>query len=189
MRCIYEKINFFLTLCLMFSFSTSICAYADDTTVTTTSITTSEVSSETTNITTNEKIVLGYSDIVVKNDDMFSSLEVLLDTYTTDVYVQSIGAETKSFLFKTLTSLVVSVVSGDASYTLETFKDTFVQILANYGINVTNDVIDAITKYAITYLNDELVVDENEITLSCIYSALMFVSVLLVLIYLDNLFR
>lgn len=113
---------------------------------------------------TTKKTTIGQSsfNIVVTNDDMFTGLETLLDAYTTEQYAPGITAETKSTLTKLLTSLIVSVATGDSSYTLQTFKDAFIQILVKHGINVTDDVVDAITKYAVHYLEDDLEEDDTD---------------------------
>lgn len=101
-------------------------------------------------------------NVVVSNDDMFSGLDVLIDAYTTEYYAPEMTDETKAILTKLLTSLIISVATGDGSYTLETFKDAFIEILVEYGINVTDDVDDAITKYAVQYLEDDLEDDETD---------------------------
>lgn len=113
---------------------------------------------------TTQKTTIGQSsfNVIVTNDDMFTGLETLLDAYTTEQYAPQMTAETKATITKLLTSLVISVVTGDSSYTLQTFKDAFIQILIDYGINVTDDVIDAITKYAVHYLEDDLEEDDTD---------------------------
>ena len=113
---------------------------------------------------TTKKTTIGQSsfNITVTNDDMFTGLETLLDAYTTEQYAPQMTSETKAIITKLLTSLVVSVATGDSSYTLQTFKDAFIQILINHGINVTDDVVDAITKYAVHYLDDDLEEDDTD---------------------------
>lgn len=113
---------------------------------------------------TTKKTTIGQSsfNVIVTNDDMFTGLETLLDAYTTEQYAPQMTAETKATITKLLTSLVVSVATGDSSYTLQTFKDAFVQILVKYGINITDDVVDAITKYAVHYLEDDLEEDDTD---------------------------
>lgn len=143
------------------------------------------VSSVTTTLNTTSKntLVLGESkmNIVVSNDDMFTSLDTLLTTYT-----PQLSNDTKKMLSKALVSLVVSVVTGDGSYTLETFKDAFVQICTQYGVEITEDFLDAITKYATYYLDSEFEQNETDAMLSAIYSSLGFISILLVLIWIGG---
>ena len=171
-----KKILFLISACLITSLSLIVgVVYADDSTssnidnvnssssvssdntIKSTSNTTSKHEVGTTKQTT-KKTTIGQSsfNITVTNDDMFTGLETLLDAYTTEQYAPQMTAETKATLTKLLTGLIVSVATGDSSYTLQTFKDAFIQILINHNINVTDDVVDAITKYAVHYLEDDL---------------------------------
>lgn len=169
----------FLITSLILVFSVGGVVYADDgidssvdNVSSTTSISSNNTSKSTsttskkssTGTTTEKEAGIGQSNfnIVVSDDDMFTGLETLLNAYTTEQYAPQMTTETKAILTKLLTSLVVSVATGDGSYTLETFKDTFVQILVEHGVNVTEDVIDAITKYAVHYLEDDLEDNETE---------------------------
>lgn len=131
----------------------------DDTTAITQGVTETEsgTGSEEETTTEEERVV----NVVVSNDDMFSGLDVLLNAYTTEYYAPEMTDETRAIVMKLLTSLVISVATGDTSYTLDTFKDAFVEILVEYGIEVTEDTEDAITKYAVQYLEDDL--DEDDI--------------------------
>lgn len=157
--------------------------YADDSSNSSVSNVDSSVDSSSSSVTTTTKeTVIGYSsfNIVVSNDDMFTGLEVLVDAYTSDDYASEITPAVKLTLLKLLTSLVISVVTGDVSYTLDTFVDAFVQILVDNGINVTEDVIDAITKYAVHYLGDDLEQDSTDTYLIWIGSSLGLMTTLFI---------
>lgn len=177
-----KKILFLISACLITSLSliggvvyaddstssnidnvNSSSSVSSDNTIKSTSNTTSKHEVGTTKQTT-KKTTIGQSsfNITVTNDDMFTGLETLLDAYTTEQYAPQMTSETKAIITKLLTSLVVSVATGDSSYTLETFKEAFVKILVEHGINVTDDVVDAITKYAVHYLDDDLEEDDTD---------------------------
>lgn len=176
-----KKILFLISACLITSCLIGGVVYADDSTSsnidnvnssssvssdnTIKGVTTTSTKHEigTTKQTT-KKATIGQSsfNVIVTNDDMFTGLETLLDAYTTEQYAPQMTAETKATITKLLTSLVISVVTGDSSYTLQTFEDAFIQILIDYGIDVTDDVTDAITKYAVHYLEDDLEEDDTD---------------------------
>lgn len=146
---------------------------------------TTTTSKKSTTGTKTEKAKIGESkfNIVVSNDDMFTGLDTLIDAYTTEQYAPQISAETKATITKLLTSLVISVATGDSSYTLETFKDAFVKILVEHGVNVTDDVIEAIIKYATHYLDDEFENNETNVILDSIYISLGFITILLIALW------
>ena len=174
-----KKILFLISACLITSLIGGV-VYADDSTSsnidnvnssssvssdnTIKGVTTTSTKHEVGTTKQTQKTTIGQSsfNVIVTNDDMFTGLETLLDAYTTEQYAPQMTAETKATLRKLLTSLIVSVATGDSSYTLQTFKDAFVQILVKYGINVTDDVVDAITKYAVHYLEDDLEEDDTD---------------------------
>lgn len=114
-------------------------------------------------------VVLGESNfnVVVTQDDVFLGLDTFVDFYSSDL-----DDVTKSLLTKELTSLVLSVFTDDASYTLETFKTAFVEVLTNYGIEVTEDVLDAIVRFSVHYLSDNLQDDDQDEYLAWIGSTL-----------------
>lgn len=171
-------VTFFICLICFQSFCFP--AYADVVS-TTTSL---PITTTTTTTTTSNSLIIGKSsiDIVVSNDNLFTGLDTLISSYVP----QSIDNNTKTLLTKSLISLVVSVVTGDSVYTLETFKDAFVQICLQYGIEVTEDFLDAITKYATHYLDSEFEQGQTDIYLSSIYSTLGFISIVLVLIWIGG---
>ncbi len=114
--------------------------------------------------TTARETTIGQSNfnVIVSNDDMFTGLETLLDAYTTEQYAPQMTIETKATLTKLLTDLIVSVSTGNSSYTLQTFREAFIKLLVEYGVNVTDDVVDAITKYSVHYLEDDLQEDDTD---------------------------
>jgi hypothetical protein len=118
-------------------------------------------------------------EVIVTSADMFSSLDTILDTYSP----ATMDIDTKLQLTKTLTSLVISVVTGDVSYTLDTFVQSFTDILIEYGVEVTEDIVDAITKYAVYYLDEQFEQNSTDIYLGGIYSSLGFITVLLIALW------
>lgn len=110
--------------------------------------------------TTEQKTTIGQSNfnIVVSNDDMFTNLDTFVDNYT----FPGMSAETKQLLLKSLTSLVISVITGDSSYTIDTFKSAFVDICVSYGIDITDDFLQSLDKYTSKYLDDEFEQVEEE---------------------------
>lgn len=117
-------------------------------------------------------------NVVVTNDNMFTGLDTIVNTYSVDL-----PSETKTLMLKSLCSLIVSVVSGDASYTLDSFVTSFTEILGQYGVEVTDDIVDAVTKYAVYYLDDCFEQNDTNMYLSGIYSSLGFITVLLIALW------
>lgn len=139
-------------------FSLGGVVYADDTSTVSTSI--SDNSSINTNsiTTTSKSLVLGSSifDIVVNQDDCFIGLDTLVSAYC-----YNLDDNTKNLLLKELTTLVIDITTN-GGYTLETFKTAFLEILVKYGIEITEDVLDAVLKYSIHYFNDDFEQEDNE---------------------------
>lgn len=137
----------------------------------------------TSNTTTSKKeMTIGISskyEIIVQNDDAFTGLDSFMENYT----LPEMSAETKQLLFKSLTSLVVSVITGDGSYTLETFKTAFIEICTSYGIDITEDFMENLDKYISKYLDDEFESNETNVMLNSIYVSLGFIIILLIALW------
>ena len=99
----------------------------------------------------------GTGQIIVSTDTMFTGLETLVDFYGS-----GLDATVRDSLIKSLTELVVSVVAGDSGYTMDTFKVAFLDILSNSGIQVTDELVDAVDKYTSYYLDSQFEEDETQ---------------------------
>lgn len=132
--------------------------YADDTSTVSTSIIDNSSINTSSIVTTSKALVVGSSsfDIVVNQDDCFTGLNTLLSAYA-----PVLSDDVKSSLLSELTSLVVNI-STNGGYTLETFKTAFLEILVKYGVEVTEDVVDAVVKYSVHYFNDDFEQEDNE---------------------------
>lgn len=113
---------------------------------------------ETTRETTGTTIgTSGTGQIIVSTDTMFTGLETLVEFYGS-----GLDATVRDSLIKSLTELVVSVVAGDSGYTMDTFKVAFLDILSNSGIQVTDELVDAVDKYTFYYLDSQFEEDETQ---------------------------
>ena len=99
----------------------------------------------------------GTGQIIVSTDTMFTGLETLIDFYAPELSV-----EVKKTLLNSLNNLVISVVAGDSGYTIDTFKVVFLEILSNSGVEITEDLIDALDKYISYYLDSQFEEDETQ---------------------------
>lgn len=99
----------------------------------------------------------GTGQIIVSTDTMFTGLETLVD-----FYVPELSVEVKKTLLSSLNDLVITVISGDSGYTIDTFKVAFLEILSNSGVQVTEDLINALDKYTSYYLDEQFEEDETQ---------------------------
>lgn len=175
----FKKNLVVLSTGLLCVFSFGGLTYADENTSTNvTNVDTSRSNIDTTS--TFDEVTIGASqyEIIVKNDDAFTGLE-FVESYT----LPEMSSGTKTLLLRSLTSLVVSVITGDGFYTLETFKDAFIEVCASYGLDITEDFLNSLDKYTSTYLDDEFENSETNIILNSIYISLGFIIILLILLW------
>ncbi len=99
----------------------------------------------------------GTGQIIVSTDTMFTGLETLVDFYAPELSV-----EVRKTLLNSLDNLVITVISGDSGYTIDNFKVAFLEILSNSGVQVTEDLIDALDKYTSYYLDEQFEEDETQ---------------------------
>lgn len=125
-------------------------------------------------VTTESTIGVSNLNIVLSSDDALTGLSTL-----TDFYGSNLSADTKQALLKDLTSLVVGVISN-GGFTLDSFKTAFIEILVKYGIEITEDLTNAIVKYAVHYLNDDFEQEDNETLLILISGSLGLMTTLFV---------
>lgn len=133
-------------------FSSSYCTSISTGESSSTSSATSKVGVETQTV----KIGSSSFDIVVNQDDCFTGLNTLVSSYG-----YNLDDNTKNLLLKELTTLVIDITTN-GGYTLDTFKTAFLEILVKYGIEITEDVLDAVLKYSIHYFNDDFEQEDNE---------------------------
>jgi hypothetical protein len=137
----------------------------------TTSEDTSASSGESQSGDENQALTIGESafNIVVSHDkdDCYTALDELLDLELPEGFSDS----ARTALTSKLKSLIVDLMSN-GGYTLEAFKVAFVLVLQSFGIEVSEEFVDAIIYFASYYFNDDFEQEDNEVLLVWIGSSL-----------------
>jgi hypothetical protein len=119
----------------------------------------------------NQALTIGESafNIVVSHDkdDCYTALDELLDLELPEGFSDS----ARTALTSKLKSLIVDLMSN-GGYTLEAFKVAFVLVLQSFGIEVSEEFVDAIIYFASYYFNDDFEQEDNEVLLVWIGSSL-----------------